>query len=105
MPELSVIIPVYAEKDPRVRPVHKENGGVSSARNAGIDKAQGTYIRFVDADDYVPFDSSKLLYREITEKGSDLVVGDFYRVVDDLVSKKGSIREEETLSRKALTSG
>ena len=43
----------YAEKDPRVRVIHKPNGGVSSARNAGIDAAQGNWITFVDSDDYV----------------------------------------------------
>lgn len=48
-----VICDEYAEKDPRVRVIHKPNGGVSSARNAGIDAAQGNWITFVDSDDYV----------------------------------------------------
>ena len=43
----------YAAKDTRVRVFHKENGGVSSARNLGLDNAQGEYITFCDADDYV----------------------------------------------------
>ena len=43
----------YAEKDNRIRVYHKENGGVSSARNYGLDKAVGKYICFVDADDWV----------------------------------------------------
>lgn len=43
----------YATKDHRVRVLHKENGGVSCARNLGLDKAQGDYIHFVDADDIV----------------------------------------------------
>ena len=43
----------YAAKDPRVRVIHKENGGLSSARNAGIDIARGDYLSFVDSDDYV----------------------------------------------------
>ena len=43
----------YARKDTRIRVFHKENGGVSSARNLGIDNANGEYICFIDSDDYV----------------------------------------------------
>ena len=41
----------YAEKDPRIRTLHKKNGGVSSARNRGLEQAKGEYVCFVDADD------------------------------------------------------
>ena len=43
----------FAEKDSRVRVIHKKNGGLSSARNAGLDVANGTYICFVDSDDFI----------------------------------------------------
>ena len=43
----------YAQKDNRVRVFHKENGGVSSARNLGLDNAEGEWITFVDSDDYI----------------------------------------------------
>ena len=43
----------YAQKDPRIFVIHKENGGLSSARNAGLDVCKGEYIMFVDSDDYV----------------------------------------------------
>lgn len=51
----------YAVKDTRIRVVHKENGGVSSARNFGIDNANGEYICFVDSDDYLEPDYLEIL--------------------------------------------
>ena len=42
----------YAQKDKRVNVIHKENGGVSSARNLGIEKANGEWMCFIDADDF-----------------------------------------------------
>lgn len=93
------IISEYAEKDGRVIAVHKENGGVSSTRNKALSLATGDYIQFLDADDWIPFDSTKLLVREMEEKGVEMVIGDFYRVVDDKVSRKGSIREAGVLKR------
>ena len=47
------ICDAYAEKDPRIRVIHKKNGGLSSARNAGLDVSNGQYIGFVDSDDWI----------------------------------------------------
>lgn len=47
------ICDTYATRDSRIRVFHKENGGVSSARNLGLDKAMGDWVTFVDSDDYV----------------------------------------------------
>ncbi|MBQ5814837.1 MAG: glycosyltransferase, partial [Flavobacteriales bacterium] len=46
----------YATHDPRVKVIHKENGGLSSARNRGLDAATGQYIAFVDSDDWIDSD-------------------------------------------------
>ena len=92
------IIDEYAAADSRVIAVHKENGGVSSTRNRGLSIASGEYVQFIDVDDYLPMDSTKQLVRGMSEE-SDLVVGDFYRVTDDLVSKKGSIDRSAVMTR------
>ena len=52
----------YAQKDSRVRVIHKINGGVSSARNIGLDQAKGEWITFVDSDDWVHEDFLKKRY-------------------------------------------
>lgn len=52
----------FAAADPRIHVIHKENGGLSSARNAGIDVAQGEYLGFVDSDDWVEPDFYEQLY-------------------------------------------
>lgn len=58
------ILRAYAEKYPRVKIITKENGGLSSARNAGIDEAKGEYILFVDSDDYIEERAIEYLYSE-----------------------------------------
>lgn len=57
----------YAEKDSRIRVIHKKNGGSSSARNCGIEAATGDYIGFLDADDYADETMYEVLYRAVTE--------------------------------------
>ena len=60
----------WAEKDARIRVIHKENGGVSSTRNAGLRIAQGQFISFVDSDDYI---NSQMLEMMIAEMGDEKV--------------------------------
>lgn len=64
----------YAEKDPRIKVIHQENGGLSAARNAGLDIATGDYIGFVDSDDYIELNFFKELYKSIQEYNSELAV-------------------------------
>lgn len=71
----------YERKDSRVRYLHKENGGVSSARNMGLDHATGDWIAFADADDYMLPDA--LLHMvEAMEGGDDMIVSSSLRLQD-----------------------
>ncbi|MGI5970909.1 MAG: glycosyltransferase family 2 protein [Oscillospiraceae bacterium] len=62
----------YAKRDGRIRVIHKPNGGVSSARNAGIMEAAGRYIQFVDGDDYIERNMSQILAESI--RGFDIAI-------------------------------
>lgn len=62
----------YAAKDSRVRVFHKTNGGVSSARNLGIDNAVGDYIGFIDSDDYIDYNMLSSLYDIIIKNNADI---------------------------------
>lgn len=64
----------YEQSDYRVRVFHKENGGVSSARNLGLDNAQGEWICFVDSDDALPNDAFDIM---MNDASVDLIVGGF----------------------------
>jgi len=64
----------YSLKDNRVKTIHKKNGGLSSARNAGIDIASGEYIGFVDSDDWIENDMYESLYKTLKEHNGDISV-------------------------------
>lgn len=74
-----IICDQYAKKDERVKVFHKSNGGVSSARNHGLDNAKGVWVAFVDSDDYVGEDYLKGLY-EIVKSDIDLVIQTLYYI-------------------------
>ena len=69
----------YAEKDARVRVFHKENGGVSSARNLGLIEAKGEYIGFVDADDYIDSSMYEILLRNLIVEDAEISVCSYYQ--------------------------
>ncbi len=76
------IIDAYAEKDSRIRVIHKANGGVSAARNDGLKVATGEYVIFCDSDDMMEVDACEKLYQAAKEHDADVVVGDVYRIID-----------------------
>lgn len=74
----------YAQKDNRIHVIHKQNGGVSSARNAGLDTAQGEWIWFVDGDDYIAENVLKRICQEIQERpNADLIQMGMNYLYDD----------------------
>lgn len=89
----------FAQQDSRVRVLHKKNSGVSDTRNQAMSAARGRYLQFLDADDWITPNATKLLVRTAEEHQCDLVISDFYRVVDDRVSPKGDIDEDGPLTR------
>ena len=68
----------YAQKDNRIIYIEKENGGQSEARNMGLDRMTGSYVTFVDSDDWVEPDYVEVLYNKLIEYQADIAVGNYY---------------------------
>lgn len=81
----------YAKKDNRIKVIHKENGGVSSARNCGIDAAKGKYICFVDSDDYVNKNYLEILIRTKSEHPEFDNIWCYFQTVTDYDSMVGNL--------------
>jgi Glycosyltransferases involved in cell wall biogenesis len=73
----------FAEKDNRIRVIHKENGGLSDARNAGLDVMTGEYVGFVDSDDWICPQMYETLYRRLIEKQAQISCCGIDRCTDD----------------------
>ena len=89
----------YAQKDNRIKVIHKENGGLSDARNAGIDISKGKFITFIDSDDYIEKDYVEVLYNSIKENASDMAIGSHKAIYDN-----GTILNKETGEKSVLDS-
>lgn len=73
----------YAARDARIKVIHKKNGGLSDARNHGLDIAAGEYIAFVDSDDYIAPDMIEKLYQAARASQADLAIGSINYVDED----------------------
>lgn len=78
----------YARKDPRVQVIHKTNGGLSSARNAGIEKAAGEYIAFIDSDDWLDADMFEQLHQLCEERQADIAECSFRSIFKDMIQEE-----------------
>ena len=77
------IVKDIAAKDGRIRYIRKDNGGVSSARNRGLDESRGEYICFVDSDDVITIDYVASMYTKMQETQSDIVMCGYCEVCKD----------------------
>ena len=93
----------YAQIDARIKVIHKENGGLSSARNAGLDvcTSGGELIAFVDSDDWLELDMFEVLYTNLKEKNVDIACVGYYQCYMNKIVKgnfcKGKLYSGENL--------
>ncbi len=89
----------YAINDSRIKVIHKLNGGLSDARNSGIDIASGKYITFIDSDDYVTKDYIEVLYNALKADMTDLAISSH-----KVIYENGTVIEKATGEKSILSS-
>lgn len=94
----------WALKDERIRVIHTENGGASSARNIGLSDAKGEWIAFVDADDWLDLGALKILYGLATKYNTSLAIGGIktIRGTVETTPQKNTVVRETLISQKDL---
>lgn len=90
----------YAKKDKRIKVFHKSNGGLSDARNYGLEKAQGEYTIFADPDDWVDAEGLDQLYEKAKESKADLTICDAY--YNDFYQQKYNKQQPTSLNHMDL---
>ena len=90
------ICDAYAARDERIRVIHQENRGLSGARNTGLDHARGEFVAFVDSDDYLEKDMYAQLMAAAVGESADIVIGDFYMILETGISRRYSRMSVDT---------
>ena len=95
----------YAARDSRIRVLHKQNGGLSDARNAGMQQMSGSYFMFVDSDDMLPPDAVQTLFETALSENAELVIGDhrrFSEILPEENSKKNIVEVHRLTGSEAM---
>ena len=87
-----------AKKDERIRVIHKENGGLSDARNRGIDEAESDLVGFIDSDDYIDSDMYEVLLKNLNDTDADLSMCALYDVYNNTPEAQVTNKETWKLS-------
>lgn len=88
----------YAKKDTRIVVYHKENGGVHTAKNFGLEVAKGEYVTFCDSDDVIPVNAYRLLMQKAMETDADVVIGNIRRTKIDTGDVRIALKDQNNLS-------
>lgn len=91
------ICDAYAKKDNRIKVIHKENGGLVSARNAGLEVASGDYVSFIDPDDWIEKEMYAEMLRIADEKDVDAVRCGYYKDDDNTSVEKDFLFKEDRI--------
>ena len=92
------VLDQWAARDPRITAIRQQNAGVSQARNRGLTVSKGEWIRFVDADDFLPPRSLEQLYRRVEAAGSDLVIAGYEHQVGKTIRVCNLAHRDDTVS-------
>lgn len=92
----------YAQKDNRVKVIHKENGGLSDARNAGIDVAKGDFISFVDSDDYILPEMMGEMISAAMKNNCDMAICGVYRELKNKCEEQHFFEKQTILTQEEL---
>lgn len=98
------ICDAYAKKDSRIRVIHKENGGLSDARNAGLEIATGKYIGYVDSDDYIAPDMYECLLKACEENDAEIAICRFHIFIDKVQTDGNIIKGNKIYNSKEILS-
>lgn len=89
---------LWMTKDDRIRVIHKENGGLSSARNAALDVCVGDYIYFMDSDDYIDEKAIELMLEVVYKTGARMIEAPFIHVYENKTSVRAALEDVKIMN-------